>query len=241
MFSSYRLLSGNKDFLITDISSDFHTHHGTIKSSDLKKKNTFIKTNKGKKYFISIPNFNDVYKKIHRGPQIISRKDIGNILTLTGVTSDSIVADCGVGSGALTIMLANFVKYVYGYDKREDHIKIAKKNCDLLNIDNVDFFKKDVYKGISKNNLDLITLDVRTPWKFIEHAYKSLKYNRYLVSYSPNISQVQKFVNNLDDFFELVDVTETIERSWKISGNVTRPKSSQVIHSGFLVFAKKLS
>ena len=240
MFSSFRLLSGDKDFLIKDIDRDFHTHKGTIKKEDLKKFNTYIETNKGFKYFISIPNFNDVYKKITRGPQLIPLKDIGKIISTTGITKESVVADCGVGSGGLSLMLANFVKLVYGYDKREDHLKIAKKNKELLNLDNIKFIKKDIYEGIDKKDLDLITLDVRCPWNFVEHAYNSLKYNRFLVSYSPNICQVQELVNISKDYFKVIDVTEILERSWKVSGKVVRPQSSQVIHSGFLVFLKKL-
>ena len=91
------LLSEQKKFLVKDTSKDFHTRDGTIKSKDFNKSK--VKTNKKVEFSILDPQFIDFYEKIKRGAQIISLKDIGAIITETGINKESKVLDAGSGSG----------------------------------------------------------------------------------------------------------------------------------------------
>jgi len=86
--------------------------------------------------FILEPDFTDKFKKIKRGPQIITPKDIGTIITETGINKNSIVLDAGGGSGSLSCFLANITKKVYCYEKKV-------KDVHTINL----FLTIKIYKG----------------------------------------------------------------------------------------------
>lgn len=232
-----------KTFYIKDPNQDFHCQFGLIKSKDLKKKDgSIIKTNTGKELIIFTPSFIDSYKRIKRGAQIITRKDIGIIIAETGINKNSKVADAGAGSGALACFLANICKEVITYDVRNDFIEIVKKNKEFLNLKNLKIKKKDIYEGIDEKNIDLITLDLPEPWKALESVKKALKPGGFLVSYSPTIPQTVDFVNavNNDKMFIHIKTVELIQREWEIEDRKVRPITTQTVHTGFLSFVRKV-
>ena len=231
-----------KRFLVKDISKDMHTQFGYFKKEDLKAKNGRIKTNTGKEFAIFDAYFIDLHKKIKRGAQIIPLKDIGLIVSETGVNKKSKVVDAGSGSGALACFLANIAKEVTTYEIREDFIEIVKNNIKFLNLKNVKIKNKNIYDGIDEKNVDLVTLDLPEPWKALESAEKSLKAGGFLVSYSPTIPQVMDFVNEVrkNDNFAYLKTSEIIEREWEVEERKVRPRSQAIGHSGFLSFARKI-
>ncbi|MBR9699710.1 methyltransferase domain-containing protein [Candidatus Woesearchaeota archaeon] len=230
-----------KKFSIKDITKDFHSQYGFYKAADLKKKGT-ITSNTGKEAAILDASFIDLYQKIRRSAQIIPMKDIGSILVKTGIGKESKVVDAGAGSGALALMLANFVKEVTTYEIREDFYELVKKNIENLGIKNLKIKNKDV-KEISEKNVDLITLDIPDPWTAIEPVKKALKIGGFLVSYSPTTPQVTDFVNEINHHKEFIylETTEILERQWEFSERKVRPKSQQIGHSGFLTFVRRIS
>jgi len=114
-------------FYIRDLNKDFHTRFGFIKSKDLKKTKGIVKTNKNKEFSIFLAAFIDRFKRLKRGAQIITLKDIGTMIAETGINKEGSVVDAGGGSGALACFLANIVKQVTTYEIRKDFIKIIKK------------------------------------------------------------------------------------------------------------------
>lgn len=231
---------GNK-FYIQDIDKDFHTKFGFIKSGDLKKKSGKIRSNMGKEFFIFTPGFSDRYRKKKRLAQIILLKDIGLIITETGIGCNSKVVDAGAGSGALACFLANIVKQVITYEIRKDFIKIVEDNIRLLDLKNIKIKNKDVYKKIDERNVDLITLDLPEPWKALDNVVKSLKSGGFLVAYLPSITQVSRFVKEVDKKERLIylKTIELLERAWKIDGRIARPEFRMLGHTGFLTFVRK--
>jgi tRNA (adenine57-N1/adenine58-N1)-methyltransferase len=232
------LISNKKKFLVKE-DSDFHSKYGMINKKDLKKKKAT--TNKGDDFFVLEPEFIDYYERIKRGAQIISLKDIGAIITETGINKESRVLDAGIGSGALTIYLGHICKEVIAYEIREDFAKIAKKNIEKVDLKNIKVEVRDIYEGIDEKNLDLITLDLREPWKAVKHCYKALKRGGFLVAYSPQITQALDFVNEaIEEGFVLVKVKETAEREWRLKGKVAKPITPLISHTGFLTFLRKV-
>jgi len=231
-----------KRFLVKDTSKDMHTQFGYFKKEDLKAKNGRIKTNTGKEFAIFDAYFIDLHKKIKRDAQIIPLKDIGLIVSETGVNKKSKVVDAGSGSGALACFLANIAKEVTTYEIREDFIEIVKNNIKFLNLKNVKIKNKNIYDGIDEKNVDLVTLDLPEPWKALESAEKSLKAGGFLVSYSPTIPQVMDFVNEAREnrHFTYIKTSEIIEREWEIEGRKVRPRSQAIGHSGFISFVRKI-
>lgn len=178
-------------------------------------------------------------KKIKRGPAIMLEKDIGIILANTEINKSSIVLDAGSGSGVTSIFLAKFVKRVYSYDNRKEFLEIAKENTKKFNIKNIVFKNKEVYNEIDEKNLDLISLDLKEPWKALDQAYDSLKEDGCLTAYLPNITQVQELALKLKNKFKVIKVLETIEREWIVEEKRVRPKNIIIGHTGFIIIIKK--
>lgn len=233
----------NKKFLVKNIGKDFHSQFGVISKEDLNKNGKAL-TGNGDSASIFDPSFIDKHEKIKRKAQIITTKDIGTIITETGLTRNSIVVEAGSGSGSLTAFLANICKKVISYDIREDHQEVANQNIEMFELKNVEFKIGDVREEIDEKNVDVIILDMPDPWNALENAKKSLKIGGFLVLYSPTIPQVQDTVNkieeNFNDDFVFLKTIENIQRPWEVSGRKVRPMSSYVNHTAFLTFIRKI-
>lgn len=218
---------------------DVHTQFGYVKAADIKKAKPGSKllSNTGKEFFVIEPSFIDVYRKIKRLAQIITLKDIAAIIAETAIGKGSVVVDAGTGSGALACFLAHYVKKVYTFDIKQEHIDVAKKNIDFLDLKNVTVKKHDIYKSIPVKNADLITLDVPEPWIAIKNAEKALKVGGFLVSYSPTIIQSVKFVNTTSCLMHIKTI-EITEREWRIKDRSVRPMPD--CPTGFLSFCRRI-
>ena len=216
---------------------DLSTHLGIIKEKDIKKSTPEVKSNLGKKFVLLEANFIDNLNKIKRGPATTNLKDIGSIFVYTSINKNSVVLEAGSGSGQLTAFLARFVKKVYSYEKNREFYDLSKKNLEFLNIKNVELKNKDV-KNLKEKNLDLIILDLRDPWNYIDEAYKSLKNSGYLVCYLTNINQINEIIKNLRGFW-IERIINIKEENWVSKGIVLRPEHWGLTHTAFLLFARK--
>ncbi len=228
---------------VNDTSRDFHTKFGYIKKDDLKKKSGAVSTNINNEMYILTPGFIDFYKKIKRGAQIMMLKDLGTIAAETGINSKSRVVDAGSGSGAAAIFFGNIAKEVTSYEIRKDFIEIVNKNVELLKMRNIKLKNKDVCEGIDETDVDLISLDLPEPWRVIKHAEKALKPGGFLVSYNPQLTQVREFVEEIrrNKNFIYLRTIENIQREWEIDEKRLRPKNTEIGHTGFLSFARKIA
>jgi|SRR3989338_689804 len=237
-----KILMNNEDVFYWS-KGDFHTNSGMIKEKDILKKN-LVKTNLGKEFFVLDARFIDKMQRIKRAPQAILEKDIASILVNISLENDSNVLEAGSGSGKLTAFLAKAVPNgkVYSYEIRKDFMDIAAKNINDLEISNVVFKNKDVYKGISEKNLDAIILDLPEPWKALKHAARPLKNGGFLVAYLPTIIQVIEFVENTrkNKNFIFIKTIELIERPWFVDGRKVRPMSNIIGHTAFMTFVRKV-
>jgi len=228
---------------VDDLTKDYHAKEGIILKKDLNNKDgSTVKTSQNKEFAVFSPSFIDSYKQIKRAAQIITLKDAGIIIAETGINKESRALDAGAGSGALCCFLANYAKTVYAYELRDDFIEVVKENIKNLEIKNVKIIKKDIYKGISEKNINLITLDLPEPWNVIKHAEKALKIGGFLVSYSTSVPQTADFVNSIrnNEKFIFIKTIELIEREWKIDGRRIRPKSEGLGYTGFITFTRRI-
>ncbi len=216
---------------------DFHTQFGFLKEKDIK--NGFVKSSKEEIFVVFDAHFIDSLHEIKRGPAIMHYKDIGLVISTTGVGKNSKVLDAGSGCAHLSSCLARIGCEVTSYEINPDFYKIAKENTESLKL-KVKIKNNDIYRGIDEKDLDLVALDLLEPWKVTEHAHKSLKSGAFLVSYVTNINQMQEFVSSLENKFYLWKVSEILEREWIVEGLKVRPKHHMLAHTGFLVFARKI-
>ncbi|MEM4247333.1 MAG: methyltransferase domain-containing protein [Candidatus Woesearchaeota archaeon] len=230
-------------FYIEQPYKDFHTKYGVIKAKDLKKKpGSAVKTSMGKKFIIIDADFIDDLRRIRRLPQTMSAKDMGIIVSATGVNKGSFAIDAGTGSGALACYLAHICKKVVSYEILDKHIEVAKQNQKFLGLKNLTIKKGSIYEKIPEKNADLLVLDVPEPWKAIKTAENALRIGGYLVVYAIQATQMLNFTNELlkNKRFLLIKNCELIERTWKAEGQILRPSTAPFGHTGFLVFARKI-
>jgi len=177
---------------------DLNTSLGMIKESEMNKDIAVSNTNQ--KFRVMNANFLDNLEKIKTGPAYTSLKDIGAILTYTGISKDSIIAEAGTGSGFLTSIMARFVKKIESYEKNTDFFNLSKKNLETLKIENVNVHNKDISE--LKGKFDLIILDLLDPWNY--NLEDNLKEGCYLVAYLPNITQVKALVSESKLYHEKI-------------------------------------
>lgn len=198
-----------------------------------------------KQFWILSPSLQDKLTCIRRHAQIILPRDAAHIVINCAIESGDHVLEAGIGSGSLTIALANAVLptgKVYSYDIREDFIEYALQNLTSTGLaDSVSIKKQDITKKISEKELDAIILDIPTPWMAVGHAWKALKTGGYFCSYSPLISQVEHTVEQLwnHPFIE-IKTLENIQREMIVSRQGTRPSFEMLGHTGYLTFARKI-
>jgi len=246
----YVLLTyGKKRWLVRiEEEKEFHTHLGFVKIGNAigKPYGSSIMTSKDKQCRIFQPVPFDYVHKFRRPTQIMYPKDIGLILLRTGIGPGSHVVEAGTGSGALTSILAYYVRpngKVITYEEREDFFEIARENISKTNMqDYVEFKHKDIIEGIMETNLDAVIIDLDTPWLVIQPAKQALKDGGYFVSFSPTMNQIEKTVLRLneEDFYNIMTI-ECFSREIKTKEGATRPNKFVSHHTGYLTFARKTS
>jgi tRNA (adenine57-N1/adenine58-N1)-methyltransferase len=224
----------------------FHTNKGFVKFDDIigKPYGCQIQSSKQVNFLIFAPTPADLLFKTFRQTQIIYPKDAGMIIVLTGIGPGSHVVEAGAGSGGLTSMLAYYVRpngKVYSYEMREDFLKKAQKNITRVGLESfVEFRNKNILEGLEERDMDCIVLDLPNPWEVVPLTRPALKAGGFIVSFSPQVSQVQNMVNALREHnYGDIRTYELLMRSWEITKMKSRPETQMIGHTGFLTFARK--
>jgi len=186
----------------------------------------------------------EIFRKLSRGPQIVTLKDAGIIAAYTGLSPGDLVVDAGSGSGFLAIFMGNIVRpegRVVSYEVREDFSKIAARNVKKAGLEKyVEVKKRDIFKGIGEKDVDVITLDMPEPWHAIDHAFAALKKGGYLVSYLPTTEQMSRFVRACrNKGLKHERSVECIVREMDVKETGTRPETKGIMHTAYLSFFRK--
>jgi tRNA (adenine57-N1/adenine58-N1)-methyltransferase len=235
---------GKKYLLTEDI--EFQSDLGIIKKEDMENASVGdeLKTHLDHIFKVIKPNVNDFIDLMNRRCSILIKKDIGIVLSYSGLGSGDTVVDAGTGAGAIALHFANVVGdtgKVYSYEIREDFTKIAKDNISSFGLNNIEIKNKNIKEGIDEKDVDLIFLDLPKPYEIFEDVYDSLKLGGSLAVYAPYIDQAEiayRIAKKLN-FYNL-EFIEILERNMEVRPQGVRPKTRMVGHSGYLVFARKL-
>jgi tRNA (adenine57-N1/adenine58-N1)-methyltransferase len=181
-----------------------------------------------------------------RKTQIIYPEDAGLILTYSGIQPGSTVIEAGTGSGALSCILGTYIKpngHLFSYDIREKSLKRARINVrkaklqDIITIKRANILKDD----LDHKDIDVVVLDMPTPWEAISKVKDYLKYSGVIVSFSPTIEQVKKtkFALKDEEFIE-INTYELMKRRIQVKKNATRPEVRMIGHTGYITFGRKV-
>ncbi len=225
----------------------FGTHKGNIPHDEIigKSYGDTVQTHKGHEYVILKPTLYDIIMYgIKRKTQIIYPKDSAYITLKLGITDGMNVLESGIGSGALTIVMANAVKpsgKIYCYEREEKYLKNALENIKLAGFEEyVKAYHQDLFQPLPEDFFDAGFIDVREPWLYIENIKNSLKNGAPVGFLLPTTNQVSQTLEELEkhSFMDL-EVIEILLRHYKPVPDRLRPEDRMVAHTGYLVFARK--
>jgi len=189
--------------------------------------------------------FDVIEHRFRLGAQAIYPKDAVYIVKAAAVGPGSVVAEAGTGSGFLTAVLAWYVRpwgLVYSFEKRAEHLRIAVRNLKNVGLmDYVDLQLRDVVKfGFGSVRVDAVVLDMGDPWNALDHAVETLKPGGTVVIFSTTVEHMSKSVEGLKraGFYD-VSIYEVSLRRWKPVVGELRPETFDVVHTGWLLSARR--
>jgi len=228
------------------IEGDFHSKEGFVTLDEINSGKSKVFSNTGREFMIFEASNYDFSKKLKRGPQLITKKDLGYILARSGLDRNSNVLEAGSGSGAATTFFSGIVNLVKSFDINSDNLKIVKKNIDFMKCSNVELCNLDLIEEIENEKssfYDLLFLDMPNCHLVLEKNLDLVKNGAFIVCYVPSITQIldiTKVIATRDDLY-LEEVSEVILRHWKVWDKVARPNHRKEIdHTAFLVFIRKV-
>jgi tRNA (adenine57-N1/adenine58-N1)-methyltransferase len=239
-----------KQFIVRlQAGGELQTHRGCIAHGDIlgQPLGREIHSHLGYPFVVLEPSGFDLIKQLKRTTQIMYPKDIGYTLLKLNVMPGSQVIEAGTGSGGLTLALARALGptgRVFSYEARPDILRLAQENLAALGLtDCVEFKLRDIAEGFDEKDVDALFLDVRRPWAYLPQVVSSLKDSGFFGSLLPTTNQVVELVRALEarHAFGYIEVEEILVRPYKAVPARLRPMDRMVAHTGYLVFARKVS
>ncbi|MGQ9708040.1 MAG: tRNA (adenine-N1)-methyltransferase [bacterium] len=240
--------SDNMKFLISvQEKGRFSTHRGNVDYAGIagKEFGDWVETQYGTRFYLLKPTLADLAMKVKRTTTIVYPKDTGYLLLESMVFPGARVIEVGSGSGALTVILASFVRpdgRVYSYERRPDFSKNAFENVQRYGLEKFcEFFVADpVEQGFAQTDVDAVFLDVPEPWVLVPAARRVLKGGFVLAGLVPTLEQIGRFVSALGaEGFVRIRVKEILERGYFLRETGIRPVDRMVAHTVYLVLAHK--
>ncbi len=222
---------------------EIHTDIGIIKLDELREKDygEKISSHLGVELVIQKPRAPDFFTHAIRTGAPMMPKDIGVIISSTGLCSSDIVLDAGTGSGILAIYLGGIAKRVVTYEVREEFIEIARKNIALAGLSNIESKQGDIVEEIAKidEKFDVITLDTISASRVIPFVPDVIYPGGFLAAYSPFFEQAKEIREAINKT-KYMDITtiETIQREISFTDRGTRPATARVGHTGFITIVR---
>jgi len=186
-------------------------------------------------------HFPDMLRKAKRGgPAVTLPKDAGLVIGYTGIGRESRVLELGTGSGFMTMQLANIVKEVVTYEKRAEFADLAEHNIKRSALANITLKRKDVLEGIDEQGpFDLVFCDIADSEKISKRSHELLRKGGFLAAHCLNIEQAKALALESQKHFSEVFMLEGIVREYDVRDFGVRPKHFGLMHSAYLVFARK--
>ncbi len=227
--------------------AELHTHRGIIRHDEVigHRWGETLTTHIGYPYLLLQPSLDQLIRGIRRNTQIVYPKEIGYIIVKMNIGPGVRIIEAGTGSGGLTIALARMVGatgHVYTYEARPAMQALARRNLERLGLEgNVTFHLRDIAEGFEEREADVLFLDVREPWLYLEAAHAALRSGGFFGALLPTTNQVSALLAALEESrFGFVEVEELLLRAYKPVPQRLRPEDRMVAHTGYLVFARSL-
>lgn len=208
---------------------------------------SLVPTQLGQPFVLLRPSTLDLIMNISRATQIVYPKEVGYLLLKMNIHPGMHVVEAGTGSGAMTLALAQMVQpngKVFTYEERAEHQDNARKNIARAGLSPfVEFRARDIRGGFDERDADALFLDVREPWLFLAQAHAALQPGGFFGSLVPTTNQVSEMLaefERMGNWTEL-EVSELLQRKYKLNAERLRPDDRMIAHTGFIVFARTVA
>lgn len=225
----------------------FHCDKGYIDTDQFigKDYGECVKTSLGSGFYLLKPNLSDMVMNLKRLTQILYPKDIGYLLMKANLFPGAIAIESGIGSGALTTAMANFIRptgKVISYERNEEFIKNSRKNLEKNGLlEFVEIKHREVTDSYDETNVDFVMIDIGNQWDLVPAAHKALKGGCYMATICPTFDQLTQTVFKMEGVgFVNIETVEIQVRRILVRRGKTRPEQHMPCHTGFMVFGAKV-
>ncbi|MCI4460692.1 MAG: tRNA (adenine-N1)-methyltransferase [Nitrososphaeria archaeon] len=226
--------------------SELHTHLGIIRHDDLigRPYGSPVESQLGGRLHLLRPSLEDFIMLGERPTQIVYPKDMGLIVARIGAMPGSRVLEVGTGSGALTMFLAAVVApegRVHSYEVRPEFADAARRNLERAGLSKyVEIKVRDASTGVDERGVDAAVVDVGDALRVLGAVHEALRPSGGLAVIAPTFNQVERIVSWLrSSGYVRVEAFETTYRRIESKPGATRPSSSTVAHTTFVVTARR--
>jgi tRNA (adenine57-N1/adenine58-N1)-methyltransferase catalytic subunit len=195
-----------------------------------------IRSHNGSEFTILLPKAPDFFEYAKRSGAPMLPRDIGLVITYTGMNRTDTVLDSGTGTGIAAIYFGGIAQKVTTCEVRPDFARIAEANIRDAGLANVEVLASDVLE--IQGSYDIVHFDMTINPEHIRHAHSLLKPGGYLACYTPFIEYLFVVMDEAEPLFSELKSVECIEREMSRTKRGTRP-STRVGHTGYLTIARK--
>ncbi|MFT8639903.1 MAG: tRNA (adenine-N1)-methyltransferase [Bifidobacterium sp.] len=206
----------------------------------------------GWSYTVMRPRLADYVLSMPRGAQIMYPKDIAQVLTMGDIRSGMRVLESGAGSGAMSLNLLDAVGsegHLTTIERRSEFARIAGLNASVYfggmpkrwELLTGDF--DTVAKDCTEHGYDRVVLDMLDPWNRLEAVERLIVPGGVLSAYVTTTTQMSRLVEQMRErgSWTEPEVSETLQRDWKVQGLAVRPNHQMIGHTGFIVVSRAMS
>ena len=232
----------------------FGSHKGDIHHDDIigKPSGSVIRNHNGDEYLALKPLLADYVLAMPRGAAIVYPKDAAQILVEGDIFPGAVVAEAGVGSGALSSYLLRAVGEkgrLFSFELREEFAEIAQANVHNFIGEAKNWkvtlgaFQDVAVKTIGQGEADRVVLDMLAPWDCIDEVAAVLRPGGLVIVYVATVTQLSRTAETIKAHGGFTDASawESLVRPWHLEGLAVRPEHRMIGHTGFLLSARRLA
>ncbi len=235
------LVHGNREYL-RDPGEELQTDLGVLTVPEDVQPGDIVSTHLDEEFTVRRLRGPDLFHHFDRTGAPMLPRDIGLVVGETGVSAGDRVLDAGTGTGVLAGYLGRIGAEVVTFERKADFAEVARDNIEMADVaDSVDVRTGDIVENIDDlGEFDVLTLDTPDAAEVVAHAPDLLADGGSLGVYAPFVESARETELAAREVgLENVRTMETIQREMDFDERGTRPSTSPVGHTGYLVFARK--